>query len=486
MSDQSSENPNPPESAQQDDTAGSNKSGEASAIDGAKRAAQSSWAFLRRQKVPAFLLFYYAHWRDVFTYIRDSFSSPADSELWIRDSDPSPGVYREGAAWDIDASSHCVICGAVRSTERHRVRSIVRDFDGMIYGVLAAILAAIVLWIATGSWLIAIGVLLTGLWGARRLVVEEQVRMHCSTCPKHEGEEQSLHLRLKRETLIIELGSRKARLAFLRKSREASGVNPWEADRSSEPDDPASTAAPQQPAPPPAVTLPLAGLAEADEDDDDASGPTFSDVAPPAPTAPLPRIRLADTENESQVEFHTFDLHTADGQSVDQPLVSAGQKEESPVSHYFQPDSSDAAPADPEVSARPAAPQLQSYNADSVLIPASDNASGTIPLSSIPLSSIPLHDEPSDGNWFCRIDGIEIGPVPLEKAQKLKSSGSLKSTDAVRREAETDWASPDTLPGLAPPHDNSVAEEEKPPGINADPWSEKTDGAESVWDPWSD
>ena len=439
-------------------------------VDTVKWCVLAAWGFTRRQKVPAFLKFYGEHWRDVLTYIGDGYSSPSDSELWIRESDPSPGLYREGAAWDIDAASCCVICGAGRETERRRVRSVVYDFDGMIYGVLAALLGAVVVWFATDSVLIAIGVFILGLWGARRLVVEEQVRMHCSVCPKHVGEEQSLYLRLKRETLIIELGSRKARLAFLRKSRESSGQNPWETPPP--PDDVSVPPATPKPSAAPVATMPLASLSESDEDDQ--SEMSASGDARPDSSVPLPRIPLADLDDsEAPTGIHAFELHSSDGQSVDGPIVSDSAAEAFPVDHYFQPiesDDDDQEGGDFEFQPAPV---------DNVVVPSSDGGSETIPLS----GPVPPEAQ-TDGGWICRIDGVEIGPVPLEQALQLKAAGTLKASDAVRRAEERGWSGPEALPGNLP-KPNRTTSPGKSTESDKGPWKEANDDPDELWDPWA-
>lgn len=438
--------------------------------------AATVWSFVRRQKVPAFLLFYRDHWREVVTYIRDGYSVPADSELWIRESDHSPGLYREGTTWDIDAASCCVICGASRETERRRVRSVVYDFDGMIYGVLAAILGAVVIWFATDSILIAIGVFIGGLWGARKLVVEEQVCMHCSVCPKHDGEEQSLLLRLKRETLIIELGSRKARLSFLRKSRETSGQNPWESHPApgEEPDTALQTPPPRTVAP--VLTMPLASSSDS-EQDVDLPDPSAGDSRP-NPTIPLPRIPLADLDNDdAPAEMRAFSLHSSDGQLVDGPIVSDSETEEPPVDHYFQADvlSEPEGERDSDVEDF----EFQPAEPENVVIPVAPDQE------TIPLAGPVPHEAQTEDSWYCRIDGVEIGPVPLEQAQRLKTSGTLKATDAVRPASADDWAPPESLPAMTTASDSPSADD-RTDVSGSDPWADHADDSSEPWDPWAE
>ena len=115
-----------------------------------------------------------------------------------------------------------------------------------------------------------------------------------------------------------------------------------------------------------------------------------------------------------------------------------------------------------------------------MLIPESEG-----PVETIPLADGPVAASESDERWFVQIDGVEIGPVPLEQVHQLKAAGTLKPTDLVRREHEPDWSrsdsvsTPEALP--SPPVPDG---QEQPAAPN--PWSEPTDDSDAPWDPWAE
>lgn len=453
-----------------------------SAVHILKRAFGTTKRFIARQKIPLFLKFYGDHWQDILQHVRDGFSQPSDSELWIRGSDPSPGVFREEHAWDIEASNHCAICGRRTDEPRRRVRSVVRDFDGLVYGLAATVLVMIVMRFATGSSIIAVGTVFAGLWIARRLIVEEKVRLDCSTCADHAGREETLPLRLKRDTLIIELGGRKARLAFLRKLRDASTPGGWENLPPEMTDD-------ESPVAPLALTVPGGHEASSDADLDDSSMPVADTPFVPSrtdtPAADVPpRIALADSDDASPVEFRSFSLHESDGASIDAPIASSSQHDSEPPPHFFQPESADQNGEIPPQA--PAGGNRDGYTG-SVLIPESDGEAETF--------FVPSQQEPTsipDG-WYVRIDGVEIGPVPLEQVRKLKSSGTLKPTDLVRQEHESDWSGPNSVPAAdgdpapkLPPAPPASDSKQTPGDSPDDPWTEPKDEPDPPWDPWAE
>jgi len=449
------------------------------AFDTAKR-------FVVRQKVPAFLLFYRDHWRELLQHVRDGLSQPTDNELWIRGRDPSPGVFREEHAWDIDAAHYCVICGRLTDEPRRRVRNVVRDFDGMVYGLLVTVVVMIVVRIATASYIAAVASLFMGLWCARRLIVEEKVRMDCSTCAEHTGREATLPLRLKRDTLIVELGGRKARTVFLRKLRDVSTSTGWE--------NPApATDRDQSGFPTPVPPVPGGPDADRDSAAIDSSTPPLTDVPVNSSGAGLPveaapvRIPLAESDDSSPVEFRTFEVHDSDGVSVDAPLTSERESHSEPNSPYFKAGQIDGAgsidqsPTDADGTLQEPTDEERSTPAvGNVLFPDSENETETIPLAARPETAA----EP-DRRWFLQIDGIEIGPVPLEQVHQLKAAGTLKRADLVRREGEADWSGSDSITAqeasTLPKSDDG-----KPQNPVADPWSKPIDGSDAPWDPWAD
>jgi hypothetical protein len=457
----------------------------AGAVHHLKRAFDAVKGFISRQKVPAFLLFYRDHWRDLLQHVRDGLSQPTDNELWIRGSDPSPGVFREEHAWDIEAAHYCAICGRLTDEPRRRVRSVVRDYDGMVYGLLVTVVVMIVVRVATASSIAAVASLFMGLWCARRLIVEEKVRIDCSTCAEHAGREETLPLRLKRDTLIVELGGRKARLAFLRKLRDISGETGWDSQKH-------VTGRRQSSFTPPAP--PLTGSDDAESDLADADHPTgplteipldSSGTDSAADEAPA-RIPLADSDDSNPVEFRTFTVHDSDGASIDAPIASKQDSRSEPPSHYFQPRTIDTDETGDSSSAHRSTTELTDDESDgsavgNVLVPESEGPAETIPLVDGPAAA-----SESDGRWFVKIDGVEIGPVPLEQVHRLKAAGTLKPTDLVRREHEPNWSRSDSIstPEASTPPPMSEDKVQQRP--NADPWTEPTDDADAPWDPWAE
>jgi hypothetical protein len=448
-----------------------NQAGKAGAVDHLKSAFASVKAFISRQKLPTFLVFYRDHWQDLLHHVRDGLSQPADNELWIRGSDPSPGVFREERAWDIDASIHCAICGRPTDEPRRRVRTVVRDYDGMVYALLVTVVVMIVVRIATASSIAAIASVFMGLWCARRLIVEEKVRIGCSTCADHAGREKTLPLRLKRDTLIVELGGRKARLVFLRKLRDASTSTEWESQ--------APTSGQRQSTITPPAT-PLSGADEADSDPADAdvlAGPlteipsyaSGTDLA--AEEAPA-RIPLAESDESSPMEFRTFTMHDADGDSVDSPIASRHESGSKPPSHYFQSSANNTDETGDESG------QLA---VDNVVTPESAGPAETFSLGTDSAAA----SEPS-GRWFAKIDGVELGPVPLEQVCRLKAAGTLKKTDFVRREHESTWSGPDSIPTPKASPPPPIPDDEEEQQAAPDPWSAPTDDSDAPWDPWAE
>ena len=64
--------------------------------------------------------------------------------------------------------------------------------------------------------------------------------------------------------------------------------------------------------------------------------------------------------------------------------------------------------------------------------------------------------------WYCRIMGSEMGPMPFERLQELAEQSSLLPSDQVRQHPSTEWINSGSIDGLFPPSPERDIEPHEP------------------------